>query len=135
MERDPFAKFQARFIRNDREFLSQEELAAIEAKEFKILRLQWAKDLLVFFLEVIIQYSPSIPMEMFSFFRLITSQYACWLCTPTPSGVGQVISGATFFRPTVGAGAFRTGFLTCANAGTAIARATRHAEALRIPSV
>ncbi len=48
IERDPFAKFQARFIRNDREFLSQEELAAIEVKEFKILRLQWAKDLFVF---------------------------------------------------------------------------------------
>ena len=28
--------------------LSQEDLAAIEAKEFKILRLQWAKDLFVF---------------------------------------------------------------------------------------
>ena len=48
LERDPFAKFQARFIRNDREFLTQEELAAIEAKETKILRLQWAKDLFVF---------------------------------------------------------------------------------------
>lgn len=48
MERDPFAKFRARFIRNDREFLSQEELSAIEAKEFKLLRLQWAKDLFVF---------------------------------------------------------------------------------------
>jgi site-specific recombinase XerD len=48
LERDPFAKFQARFIRNDREFLTQEDLAAIEAKETKILRLQWAKDLFVF---------------------------------------------------------------------------------------
>ena len=48
LDRDPFAKFQARFIRNDREFLSQEDLAAIEAKEFKILRLRWVKDLFVF---------------------------------------------------------------------------------------
>jgi len=48
LERDPFAKFQARFVRNDRGFLTQEELAAIEAKETKILRLQWAKDLFVF---------------------------------------------------------------------------------------
>jgi len=48
LERDPFAKFQARFIRNDREFLTQEDLATIEAKETKILRLQWAKDLFVF---------------------------------------------------------------------------------------
>lgn len=48
LDRDPFAKFQARFIRNDREFLTQEELDAIEVKETKILRLQWAKDLFVF---------------------------------------------------------------------------------------
>ena len=48
MLRNPFARFQPRFIRNDREFLSQEDLTAIEAKEFKILRLQWAKDLFVF---------------------------------------------------------------------------------------
>jgi hypothetical protein len=43
LERDPFAKFQVRFIRNDREFLTQEELTAIEAKETKILRLQWGQ--------------------------------------------------------------------------------------------
>ncbi len=48
LDRDPFAKFRARFIGNDREFLTQEELNAIEAKETKILRLQWAKDLFVF---------------------------------------------------------------------------------------
>ena len=43
-----FAKFQAKFIRNDREFLSQDDLDKIEAKEFKVLRLQWAKDLFIF---------------------------------------------------------------------------------------
>ena len=48
MIRNPFARFPPRFIRNDLEFLSQEDLAAIETKEFKILRLQWAKDLFVF---------------------------------------------------------------------------------------
>lgn len=48
LERDPFAKFQAKFIRNDREFLSQEDLEKIEQREFKVLRLQWAKDLFVF---------------------------------------------------------------------------------------
>ena len=31
LERDPFAKFQAKFIRNDREFLSQEELSTLIA--------------------------------------------------------------------------------------------------------
>lgn len=48
LERDPFAKFQAKFIRNDREFLSQDDLERIEQKEFKVLRLQWAKDLFIF---------------------------------------------------------------------------------------
>jgi site-specific recombinase XerD len=48
LERDPFAKFQAKFIRNDREFLSEQDIEKIEQKEFKVLRLQWAKDLFIF---------------------------------------------------------------------------------------
>ncbi len=48
LERDPFQKFKPTFIRNDRQFLSAEELAAIEQKEFKIARLQQTKDLFVF---------------------------------------------------------------------------------------
>lgn len=48
LDRDPFAKFKARFIRNDREFLTQEDLTLIEAKETKLLRLQLARDLFVF---------------------------------------------------------------------------------------
>jgi site-specific recombinase XerD len=48
LDRDPFAKFQARYIRNDREFLSQVELETIEKKEFSVVRLQWVKDLFVF---------------------------------------------------------------------------------------
>ena len=48
LERDPFAKYRARFIKNDREFLSQQELELLENKEHKIVRLQWAKDLFVF---------------------------------------------------------------------------------------
>jgi integrase len=48
IQRNPFARFQPRFIRNDREFLSQDELIAIEAKQFHIYRLQCAKDLFVF---------------------------------------------------------------------------------------
>jgi site-specific recombinase XerD len=48
LDRDPFAKFQAKFIRNDRDFLSEEDIEKIEQKEFKVLRLQWAKDLFIF---------------------------------------------------------------------------------------
>lgn len=48
LERDPFTKFRARFVRNDREFLSSEELERIENKEFKTPRLDWARDLFVF---------------------------------------------------------------------------------------
>jgi site-specific recombinase XerD len=48
LKRDPFAKFKARFIRNDREFLTQDNLERIEGKEFNLFRLQWAKDLFIF---------------------------------------------------------------------------------------
>ena len=48
LDRDPFQKFKPVFIRNDRQFLTAGELADIEQKEFKIIRLQHAKDLFVF---------------------------------------------------------------------------------------
>ncbi len=48
LDRDPFQKFQPVFTKSNREFLTAEELAAIEQKEFKILRLQHAKDMFVF---------------------------------------------------------------------------------------
>ncbi|MBN2486104.1 MAG: site-specific integrase [Bacteroidales bacterium] len=48
LELDPFLKFSPTFIRKDRDFLTAEELAAIEAKNFSIVRLQHAKDLFVF---------------------------------------------------------------------------------------
>jgi integrase/recombinase XerD len=48
LDRDPFQKFQPVFTKSNREFLTAEELAAIEHKEFKILRLQHAKDMFVF---------------------------------------------------------------------------------------
>ncbi|MCD9017501.1 site-specific integrase [Parachryseolinea silvisoli] len=48
MEKDPFAKFQARFIRKERQCLDSAELAAIEQKDFQVPRLNWARDLFVF---------------------------------------------------------------------------------------
>ncbi|HEY4784663.1 MAG TPA: site-specific integrase, partial [Bacteroidales bacterium] len=48
LDRDPFQKFQPTFLKTNRQFLNAEELAAIEQKEFKILRLQHAKDMFVF---------------------------------------------------------------------------------------
>jgi integrase/recombinase XerD len=48
LDRDPFQKFQPSFIKSNRQFLSADELAAIEQKEFKTLRLQHAKDMFVF---------------------------------------------------------------------------------------
>lgn len=48
IERDPFMKFKPYFIRSTREFLTAEELAAIEARDYSIVRLQHAKDLFVF---------------------------------------------------------------------------------------
>ena len=46
--RDPFMKFKPTFIHKSREFLTAEELAAIENKEISIDRLQRARDLFVF---------------------------------------------------------------------------------------
>jgi len=48
LERDPFLKFKPSFIKSNRQFLTKEELLAIEQKEFRILRLQHAKDMFVF---------------------------------------------------------------------------------------
>jgi site-specific recombinase XerD len=48
LEKDPFIKFQKKLTKSNREFLNNEELHAIENKEFKIARLQQVKDLFVF---------------------------------------------------------------------------------------
>lgn len=48
LDKDPFMKFQPVFIRHDRQFLTDGELAAIEARDYSIVRLQHAKDMFVF---------------------------------------------------------------------------------------
>lgn len=48
ISRDPFEKYQLKFHRVERDFLTAEELAALETKDFKIVRLQWVCDLFVF---------------------------------------------------------------------------------------
>jgi site-specific recombinase XerD len=48
LERDPFAAYQQKFERVEREYLSKEELAKIEFRDLKIVRLQWVRDLFVF---------------------------------------------------------------------------------------
>src|SRR5690349_5601291 len=57
---------------------------------------------------------------------VITSQNERWVRTPTPSGFGHTISGATFLSAGAAGAGFRTGFFVCANAGAA---ATAHAHA------
>lgn len=48
LERDPFAAYQQKFEKVERDFLTKEELASIEMKELAIVRLQWVRDLFVF---------------------------------------------------------------------------------------
>ena len=48
IQRDPFINFKAKFIKNERGFLSLEELQEIENKQFSIHRLELVKDLFVF---------------------------------------------------------------------------------------
>ena len=48
IDKDPFIKFKPAYIKNEREFLREDELQAIIEKEFKIERLTLVKDLFVF---------------------------------------------------------------------------------------
>lgn len=48
IDKDPFIKFKPSYIKNEREFLSADELQAIIEKEFEIERLTLVKDLFVF---------------------------------------------------------------------------------------
>jgi len=48
LDRDPFQKFQPTFIKSNRQFLTADELASIEQKQFKIIRLQHVKDVFIF---------------------------------------------------------------------------------------
>lgn len=48
LDKDPFEKYQLKFNRVERDFLTEYELAKIEKKEFRIVRLQYISDLFVF---------------------------------------------------------------------------------------
>lgn len=48
IERNPFQAYQLKFDKVEREYLTKDELARIEAKQFSIARLQVVKDLFVF---------------------------------------------------------------------------------------
>lgn len=48
IEKDPFIKFEAKYERKERTFLTKDELQAIENKQFSITRLELIKDLFVF---------------------------------------------------------------------------------------
>ncbi|WP_317129345.1 hypothetical protein [Flavivirga rizhaonensis] len=48
IDKDPFIKFEAKYERKERTFLTLEELQSIEKKTFTIPRLQLIKDLFVF---------------------------------------------------------------------------------------
>jgi len=47
IDKDPFIKFKPTYIKNEREFLSEDELQTIIEKEFEIERLTLVKDLFV----------------------------------------------------------------------------------------
>lgn len=48
LEKDPFRAYQLKFDKVEREYLTKDELQDIEAKDFKIARLQVIKDLFIF---------------------------------------------------------------------------------------
>jgi site-specific recombinase XerD len=48
LEKDPFAKYQQKFDKVERDFLTEEELSIMENKGFTVSRLEWVRDLFVF---------------------------------------------------------------------------------------
>ena len=48
LDKDPFQKFKAKFIKKDRGFLTQEELRRIEEKDFRLERLNQTRDIFIF---------------------------------------------------------------------------------------
>ncbi|MCD9015192.1 site-specific integrase [Parachryseolinea silvisoli] len=79
LERDPFAKFQGKFIRKDRQFLNEEEIDALEQKEFPIERLAWARDLFVFSIYTGLAYCDVMSLTSQNITRGIDGEY--WIIT------------------------------------------------------
>jgi site-specific recombinase XerD len=48
IDKDPFAKYQQKFDKVERQFLSIDELSIIESRDIRIVRLAWIRDLFVF---------------------------------------------------------------------------------------
>jgi site-specific recombinase XerD len=48
ISKDPFANFRLRFQKVERDYLTAEELQAVEDKSFSISRLEWVRDLFIF---------------------------------------------------------------------------------------
>ena len=48
LDKDPFAAYQQKFEKVERDFLTKEELASIEMRDLAIVRLQWVRDLFIF---------------------------------------------------------------------------------------
>ncbi|MDF1697009.1 MAG: site-specific integrase [Saprospiraceae bacterium] len=64
IERDPFANYKTKYIRNERVYLRQEELDAIERKVFSIDRLGYVRDLFVFSCYTGLSYIDAISLRM-----------------------------------------------------------------------
>jgi len=79
LERDPFMKYKLAFTRTTREFLSADELASIEAKEFSISRLQFTKDLFVFSCYTGLSYIDSFNLTLQNISLGIDGEY--WITT------------------------------------------------------
>lgn len=48
IEKDPFAKYQQKFDKVERGFLTKDELCKVETRHFSIARLEWVRDLFIF---------------------------------------------------------------------------------------
>jgi site-specific recombinase XerD len=79
LERDPFQKFKPNFIKTSRQFLTADELSTIEKKEFKINRIEQAKDIFIFSCYTGLAYIDVFNLRQNNIVRGIDGDY--WLYT------------------------------------------------------
>jgi site-specific recombinase XerD len=79
LEKDPFKAYKLKFNRYERGFLTAEELALIEMKDFSFDRLQYVKDLFIFSCYTGLAYTDAMNLSPANLVRGIDGDY--WLIT------------------------------------------------------
>ena len=79
MDKDPFKAYKLKFTRFGRGYLTEEELERLEAKEYKIERLQTVKDLFIFSCYTGLSYIDAVTLTSANIVKGIDAE--AWLIT------------------------------------------------------